>query len=381
MSHPVLTTAVTMHRLYEWREQPGTRADPRCDSLSPGHVLRELQRPSSRSAICMMPSMNQLPATTTASALEAQKGWPITRLASLALLLIPLIAAGCTTTQKLLSGSSQESSKDRVEVIPFTLTESNNISIAAVLNERDPVQLMFHTAVNSVSLTRAAGERLTSVSFDEFGTSQSWGGEAKSGLSRGNTLRIGERVWTELLVTESERSGPLTDGKFGCNLFAGMVIEIDFEECELRLHPELPTYVLEDPEFNCFETRQDRGSMFIEGSFEIGGKRYQHEFMVHTGFGGSILLDDAFVAEHGFTAAFENGSTRDLRDSNGHVLTTQMAMLSSLSFGNAGLANVPVELFGGAIAGQKVSIVGSQVLKQFDIFIASDAKRLYLRRG
>jgi hypothetical protein len=324
--------------------------------------------------------MEQRSAATSASALEAQQGMSITRLASLVLLTL-LGAAGCTTTQNAVSEVSQENSKTRVEVIPFTLTKSNNISIAAVLNERDPVQLMFHTAVNSVSLTREAGGRMTSVLFDESGTSQSWGGEAKSGLSRGNTLRIGERVWTELLLTESEHSGLLTDGKFGCNLFADMVIEIDFEECELRLHPELPIYVLEDPEFNCFETRQDRGSMFIEGSFEIDGKSYEHEFMVHTGFGGSILLDDAFVAEHGFTASFRNGSTRDLKDSNGNVLTTQMATLSSLSFGNADLSGIPVELFGGSIGGQKVSIVGSQVLKQFDIFIARQAKRLYLRQG
>lgn len=316
----------------------------------------------------------------SSNALEARQRLPIARLAPLVLLLVSVWTSGCTVTQKPVSGRKQEAMKNRVEVIPFTLTDSNNISIAAVLNDGEPVQLMLHTAVNSVSLTREAGERLTSVTFDESGTSQSWGGEAAIGVSRGNTLRIGGRTWTDLLLTECEHSGPLTDGKFGCNLFADRVMEIDFEECELRLHSELPSHVLEDPDFHCLEARLDRGSMFVEGAFEIGGKSYKHEFMVHTGFGGSILMDDAFVAEHGFTACFQNGSTRDLRDSNGNVLTTQMATLSSFGFGNAALAKVPAELFGGAIAGQKVSIVGAQVLKQFDIFIATRAKRLYLRR-
>ena len=44
--------------------------------------------------------------------------------------------------------------------IPFRLTSSNNISVQAVLNDKDTVKLMFHTAANSVTLTEDAVKNL-----------------------------------------------------------------------------------------------------------------------------------------------------------------------------------------------------------------------------
>ncbi len=48
---------------------------------------------------------------------------------------------------------------ENVLVIPFKLTESNNISVTVTINGKDKSDLMFHTGVNSVSLTREACER------------------------------------------------------------------------------------------------------------------------------------------------------------------------------------------------------------------------------
>ena len=51
-------------------------------------------------------------------------------------------------------------------VIPFTLTEHNNLSIKAVFNQIDTVNLMFHTAANAVTLTEEALQKITSLKFN-----------------------------------------------------------------------------------------------------------------------------------------------------------------------------------------------------------------------
>jgi hypothetical protein len=66
-------------------------------------------------------------------------------------------------------------------VIPFQLTEYNNISIQAILNETDTVSLMFHTAANSVTLTEDATKKIKNNTFNSnIEGVKSWGGEIGS---------------------------------------------------------------------------------------------------------------------------------------------------------------------------------------------------------
>ena len=55
------------------------------------------------------------------------------------------------TTQKKDTAPLSVENMDSAIRIPFILTPENNISIPAVLNGTDQLQLMFHTAVDSVS--------------------------------------------------------------------------------------------------------------------------------------------------------------------------------------------------------------------------------------
>jgi hypothetical protein len=100
--------------------------------------------------------------------------------------------------------------------------------------------------------------------------------------------------------------------------------------------------------------------------------------MIHSGFGGTILLDNDFVAKNKLDR-FETVSESELRDSFGNVLKTKKVSLPELSFGESTFSKMPVGFFEGAIGKQKMSVVGGDVLKRFNILIGLDRTEIYLK--
>ena len=127
-------------------------------------------------------------------------------------------------------------------IIPFQLTEYNNISVQAILNGKDTVHLMFHTAANAVTLTEKATQKLKTLNFNNTTDSiQSWGGQANASWgSKGNSLQIGKLTWEDVDIWENKNSGQYTDGKFGIDLFEKSVIEIDFNKKIIVIRRTLP---------------------------------------------------------------------------------------------------------------------------------------------
>ena len=260
-------------------------------------------------------------------------------------------------------------------VIPFTCTAADNVVVRATLNGRDPVDLMFHTAIDSVSLTKAAIARLTTFGSHGSIDVSSWGGTTSARHSRGNTLQIGPLTWSDLELTESELSGPGTDGKFGPNLFAGKFVELDFDRGELRLHPALPPHAAQ---FECLELEERDGMLFVVGEARVGERAGRTPLLLHTGFGGTALLDEQFVHEQGLpTAPDPNAPT--LQDSYGKPVPTQRLQLTTLRLGTLVFHDVPAAVFGGQLGGRRTSVLGGTLLTRMNLIFAADRRHLYVR--
>lgn len=273
--------------------------------------------------------------------------------------------------------TEQQTSQETATVtIPFTLTEFNNISIPATINGTDSVNLMFHTANGGVCLTKDAMQRITSVSMDQSATVNSWGGKTTGRFSENNSLQIGDLSWDEVSITEDEHSGRLTDGKFGPNMFGDKVVEIDFDQSVLKIHPSLPAI---DEGYEKLDLVVQGSMMFVEGQMEIGDSTCRNKFLVHSGFGGTALLDDEFVSTNNVADELETISESELRDSFGNVLKTKKVSLPSLSIGGTKFSSVPVGIFDGAIRQQKMSVLGGDILKRFNIIIDAQNAAIYLK--
>ena len=169
-------------------------------------------------------------------------------------------------------------SSAQTDTIPFVLTSFNNIIVAAEINAKDSVDLMFHTAIGSVGLTAEAVARIGGEK--EFGTTnvESWGGQTSAKYLENNTLRMGNLAWDSLRLWTGGMSGQFSDGKFGPNLFEGSIIEVNFDASIMVIHAKMPT---ELKDYSRFDLHMDRGSMFISGACN-SGKGIQETLYIHS---------------------------------------------------------------------------------------------------
>lgn len=261
--------------------------------------------------------------------------------------------------------------------IPFKLTDYNNLSIKSILNKRDTVNLMFHTAANAVTLTEEALLKISSLKFERTDSVKSWGGnDNTSRFSKSNLIEIGSNKWENVPIWENKNSGQQTDGKFGLDFFEGKTIELDFEKNSLLVHQALPN---KTKRYQKLKISFEDEMMFVTGTIKIGSNSYKNKFLIHSGYAGAVLLDDQFVAKNKLADQLIITDEKQLKDSFGNVLKTKKAILPSFALTNVTLKNVSVGFFEGAIGRQKYSILGGDVLKRFNIVIDNKREFIYLK--
>ncbi len=266
--------------------------------------------------------------------------------------------------------------KIEIDTIPFNLTSHNNISVKALLNQVDTVDLMFHTAAYSVTLISEISDKLKSVNWNQLDTVSSWGGDSDSRFSENNSIQIGPLQWDSLSIWETQHSGPTTDGKFGLNLFENKIVEINFDDHFIAIHHTLPAITDGYEKLNLLI---EDDFMFLEGTSVINGEEFQNKFLIHSGYGSTILYDDEFVAKNKSITELKIIKESELKDSYGNVLKTKKAILPLFQIGSTDLTNLPVGFFEGAIGRQKMSVLGGDLLKRFNIVIDLSSSQIYFK--
>jgi hypothetical protein len=262
-------------------------------------------------------------------------------------------------------------------IIPFQLTAYNNLSVQAILNKKDTVYLMFHTASGGVSLTDVAVKKLQTLHFDRTDTLKSWGGgDNEARFSRNNSMQMGALQWDDVSLWENKNTGQYTDGKFGTDLFASKVVEIDFDKRVIIIHASLPKKI---KKYQKLKMTFENDCMFIESLCETGSSTFAHKFLIHSGYAGALLLDDQFVHKNKIAEKLKITGEKSLKDSYGNILKTQKAILPAFKMGQTTFSHVPVGFFGGAIGRQKMSIIGGDILKRFNIIIDAQREFIYLK--
>lgn len=260
--------------------------------------------------------------------------------------------------------------------IPFVLTAHNNITIKAQLNDQDSVVLMLHTAANDLSLIEASTDSLKTLKWSEEEEVQSWGGTSSSRFSAVNTLSINQLSWDSISIWESQRSGPETDGKFGLNLFSDQYVEINFESSFVVLHHSKPHNLAS---YEKLPLIYEDGLMFVEGICHIGEEAISNRYLIHSGYAGSVLLDDQFVADHQIAEQIEITSEQELKDSYGNIIKTKKGKLAGFQIGQQLYQEIAVGFFEGALGRQKISVIGGDILKRFNLIIDPERTYIYIK--
>ncbi|WP_162817917.1 hypothetical protein [Niabella yanshanensis] len=262
--------------------------------------------------------------------------------------------------------------------IPFRMTAYNNIILKAALNGRDTVSLMLHTAASDITLTEEATRKLATIQFTgSVNDVQSWGGGGNgSRYSKDNTLNIAGLQWDKVEIWDDQNSGQESDGKIGLNFFNGQVLDFDFEKQQLTVGPSLPHRLRQ---YEKLQLIAKGNNLFIKGDLKIASESLTAELLLHSGYGGDILLNDAFVQNHKIDQKIKITSEKKLKDAYGNVLTTQKGVLPALKLGKIQLSNTNVGFFTGTVGRQKMSIVGGDILKRFHLIIDAKRQHVYLK--
>jgi hypothetical protein len=262
------------------------------------------------------------------------------------------------------------------DTIPFKLTNYNNLIIQGIFNKVDTLDLMFHLAVGNVSITTEGLSKAPSIQMDQSASVSSWGGSRKSGYSSNHSFQIAGYSWDSIGITESERSGHFSDGKFGYNFWEDKVLVINFDDSQIILFDSLQT-ISED--YQMMDIEFDGSSMFINGQIAAGDSLYQHKFMIHSGYSGLAMLDDAFVESHKINEKLKTIKESTLHDSYGNALVTKTVVTPELSIGDIKFTNVPIGTFSGEIKRQSMSVLGGDALKRFNMIFDFQNHKLYLQ--
>jgi len=281
---------------------------------------------------------------------------------------------------KVESGMTLKSTTEHViDTIPFILTESNNILITTVLNNLDTLTLMLHTAAGEVNLTEEATQKVKSLTnYQNEAGAQSWGGTSDFRYTEGNQLRIGDFEWEDITIYEDKHSGPGSDGKFGLNLFHDKIVELDFDQQLMIIHSTLPSHV---DQYQQIEVVFDRSMMFIPAVCHIDEAAYNHRFLIHTGYAGSLLLDDGFASKYQLDEKLVTISQQDLKDSFGNIVKTKKAILPKLTVGTTSFDSIPTSFFVGSLGRNKMSILGGDLVKRFNVIFDFQQAELYLKHN
>lgn len=279
------------------------------------------------------------------------------------------------STYALISFAQQRSIRNSPSssiVIPFTLTAHNNIVVRALLNGTDTIQLMFSTASDGVYLIKELTGKLKSLCFNSVpDTSRSWGNSINlSRSSKNNTLQIGNDVWKNLTITEDINSSFDTDGKFGMALFAGKVVEVDFDRLLIIVSTKLPFKVRK---YKRLKLSNLQGLSLVEATCKTIRSSTKRLFLLHSGYNGGLLLADSCETETCIEDELPSLGEQILENAFGEKIQCKQSVMPIFLLGDHILKNVPTGFFGGLLNNSRINVAGSEIIIQFNIII--DAKR------
>lgn len=294
------------------------------------------------------------------------------RLIMVAIALCAAGITGCASNRTVTAVRTNETVS-----IPFTLSKQNSIVVEVQINDSHLLNLMLHTASSDVTLTEDTVRKLGDITLGNDVRIQSWGGTSDSHYSTGNRVRIGPLTRDNVTLWENKNSGEGTDGKFGLDFFGDSVVEINYDDGRIVVHDRLPGKARD---YETLDLDTEDGELFVRGVCLFGEDNRENRFLIHSGYAGGLLLDDAFAASSGIGGKITITETSSLTDSFGHVIKVQKGVMPGFSLGHLRLSDVPVGFFSGDIGRQKQSVLGGEILKQFNLIFDIGHKKLYIKR-
>jgi len=251
------------------------------------------------------------------------------------------------------------------DTIKMQINEQNTMFIKAALNKTDSLTLNFDTGTSDLVLTRETLKNKIKQSL-------------KSGV---NILQIGNKQYQDFKIYPAELTGHGTDGRFGWDLFDGMVVELNYDKGIMVVHSEIPKYVKND-DYSKLKMKYFNNVFLAESTISQDGIQNKNWYLFDTGYQRTLMLDGPLLKEQNFPVdKMKILKKVVMKDAQGNEIPVITSDLQTFTLGNFQLKNVPAQMMSKSrmISGSRMHIVGNEVLKRFNVFLDFQNNMIYLK--
>ena len=249
------------------------------------------------------------------------------------------------------------------------------------INGKGPFDFLVDTGsiFDLVDAERAA--ELGIASAGEYDASGA--GEATMNLETAERVRLGldglelppqEVRVAPINATIGRFEGRRLDGLLGYDFFSRFAVELDYVACTLSVGRE--------PRGEALPLPLVRRHPFVRAGFSVGGRRFEHEFLVDTGFRSAVVVASPFVSDHDLVSVFDRTIEATTGIGIGGPTVERVGRVERLELGGFVLEDVVVNLSqarAGTLAAEGFGgIVGSEILRRFTATFDYPRERLLL---
>ncbi|SIP89662.1 hypothetical protein [Chryseobacterium sp. RU33C] len=256
---------------------------------------------------------------------------------------------------------SNRSFKDTMKL---HINEQNTIFVKTVLNKTDTLLLNFDTGTSDLVLTQ---ETLKN--------------KIKSSLKSGtNILQIGNREYKGFTIYPAQLTGHGTDGRFGWDLFDGMIVELNYDKGLMVVHSQLPSDV--KSQYSSVPIKYFNNVFLVQVGITQDKVKNKDWYLFDTGYQRTAMLDGPLLNEQGFPAGKMTVIKKVImKGAQGNEIPVMTSNLQSLSLGKTKLKNIPVQLLSQSrpVTGTRMNILGNEILKRFNVFLDFQKNVVYMK--
>ena len=261
-------------------------------------------------------------------------------------------------------------------LIPFKLTEYNNINIKTLLNGTDTLNLKFDSGTTGLLLTHKAIKKKTNLLKNNTEEDSITHNYVK--LKALASLEIGTLKWDSLEIYPVQHSGQGTDGRFGWDLFEGKIISIDYDKNLFIIHKKMPDVT----NYTKSQLEKVKTLFCLNGSIEHKNKIYKSRFLFDTGYQRALLLDKDILREQLFPKDLNVIKTNKLRNGAGDIFLTEVIELPLLHIGEQSVSKFPTQVLNRENpTGFKTHILGNELMKRFNTILDFKNNVIYLKKN
>lgn len=250
------------------------------------------------------------------------------------------------------------------DTIPFTIGSNSKIYFRGQLNGSQPLDIQFDLGAGGCLLKEASIKKVN-IQFDATINLTNSDGTHTVPSSSSNRIRIGNLVWDKIPIAVADNMTSREDMIVGNALFAGKVVEINYDKKFVLVYDTLPAL---NAGYSRHDMILDGGAVpFVQGSSTMHGKTRKGWFMFDTGAYTTILQDNEIHSTNKMIA--------EAKQMLGMSAETQ---IPQLTIGDHTFARFNYSVAGSNHDDQVLGLLGNDLLKRFNVVLDNVNGYLYL---